>query len=156
MKNVYVALENIRSLHNVGAIFRTCSFFGITKILLVGYTAKDINNKLHTKITRSSLGAEQDLDIKFFETAAELITFANAQNLKVVCVEQTKKSVELKNWIPEDSIILIFGNENDGISSELLDAAHITIEVSRHGKHNSLNVSTCTGIVLFELTEKTK
>ena len=155
MRNVYVALENLRSLYNIGAIFRTCSFFGIKNVVLVGYSGKKYNLKgekiLHPDILKTSLGSEKELEIIFLEDSKQLIKFAREKNLKVVCVEQDQKSVPLKDWQPEDNIILVFGNEVDGVSEEVLEKSQAILEISRYGMHNSLNVSTAVGIVLFHV-----
>lgn len=156
MGNIYIALENIRSLHNVGAIFRTCSFFGFKNILLVGYTARDINNRLHTKISRSSLDSEKDLEIKFLEDSAELIKFAKETDLKLISVEQNEKSMSVDDYKLKKSAILVFGNEKDGVSNKILDESETILEISRYGKHNSLNVSTSVGITLYSLTTNLK
>lgn len=156
MKNIYVALENVRSVYNVGAIFRTCSFFGVYDVILVGYSGKDFNtlNKpvLHEKVTKTALGSEEDLNITFFENSGELIEFARGGGSDVVAVEQNEKSTPLEDWKPKDNSILVFGNEVDGVSEEILAKANGVIEISHHGKHGSLNVTTACGVVLHQLS----
>ncbi len=160
MKNIYVALENIRSLHNIGAIFRTCSFFGITEILLVGYSGRNFDTKgrpvLHEEIKKSSLGTEKDLNIKFLDEPADLIKFSQEQKLKLFAIEQTEKSTVLGNIDFKESgsgYILVFGNEVTGVSAEVLEASDQTIEIAKKGSHNSLNVATVCGIVLYSATK---
>lgn len=152
MPNVYVALENLRSLYNIGAIFRTCSFFGVTKVLLVGYSGRNFDTKgnviLHDEVKKSSLGAEKDLEIVFLETSFDLVEFAKKYNLEIVSVEQDPKSTKLGNWKPSDNSILVFGNEVDGVSKEILDNSEDIVEIERIGTHNSLNVTTACGIIL--------
>jgi tRNA G18 (ribose-2'-O)-methylase SpoU len=154
MSNVYVALENVRSLYNIGAIFRTCSFFGIKNIILVGYSGKNFNTRgkivLHEEIKKSSLGSEKDLKIKFLENSSDLINFVIKNSLKLISIEQNKKSINLRKWEPTENSVLVFGNEVDGISEDILRASDEIIEIKKLGKHNSLNVTTTCGIILWK------
>ncbi len=155
MQNVFVALENIRSLYNVGAILRTCSFFGINNVILVGYsgsyTTPGGKKLLHEKVAKTSLGAYQNMTITFLKNSADLIAFAKSKNLKVLAVEQSEKSVPLHLWKPKQDCVIVLGNEKEGVSKEILEAADKVLEISRYGRHNSLNVSTTAGIVLYHL-----
>lgn len=152
----YIALENIRSLFNIGAIFRTCSFFGITNVILVGYSGIDLNGKLHPKISKSSLGSEKELSITILKDAEELIKFANENQLQIAVIEQTSNSVGLATWEPTINTVLVFGNEVDGVSNMLCTAANVCVEIKGNGKHNSLNVTTSVGIVLNHLAVSQK
>lgn len=155
MDNVFIALENVRSLHNVGALFRTCSFFGFRKVLLVGYTGKDVNNKLHSKVSRSSLGSENDLEITFLDSSKKLLEFTKSKNLKLVCIEQSSKSVAIEDWTPTENMLVVFGNEVEGVSNELLENCNEVVEIRKPGMgvHNSLNITTSAGIVLNHLSQ---
>lgn len=144
----YIALENIRSLFNIGAIFRTCSFFGIKNVVLVGYSGIDLNGKLHPKVKKSSLGAEDDLNITYLKDSDELIEFVNENNLKLISIEQAPNSIEINKWHPEKNSVLVFGNEVDGISERILENSNQIVEIRRLGKHNSLNVATTLGMIL--------
>ena len=149
----YVALENIRSLYNVGAIFRTCSFFGWNNVILVGYSGKHTlpggKTILHPKLAKTELGSKNDLNITFLKTATELVKFAKAHKCDLVAVEQTKAAKILEIWQPPKDVILVFGNEVDGISKYILENANQIVEIKRVGTHNSLNVATSVGIVLY-------
>lgn len=149
-----LALENIRSTYNVGSIFRTASFFGIKNILLVGYSGRKAAelDELHGKVKKTALGAEKDLKIKFLDNQVQLIKFAKDNKLKLVAIEQAKNSVVLNNWQPEKNSVLVFGNEVDGVSQEVLVAAAQVVEIPRLGKKGSLNVSVCAGIVINKIT----
>jgi 23S rRNA (guanosine2251-2'-O)-methyltransferase len=163
VKNIYVALENVRSLHNVGAIFRTCSFFGVKNVLLIGYTAKDFdhlgNPHLHEKVAKTALGAEEELNIRFLKDTNELIDFANTKKLRLVVVEQARNSTDLKSFTAKerskkgsfDNMLLVFGNELDGVSKILLDVSDKIIEITGEGSYHSLNITTACGIVLSVL-----
>jgi 23S rRNA (guanosine2251-2'-O)-methyltransferase len=155
MGNFYIALENLRSLYNIGAIFRTCSFLGVWDVILVGYSGKMFDLKgrkvLNSYILKTSLGSENDLNIIFLKSSGELISFAKDRNLRLVSIEQSEKSTRLNEWEPGANSILVFGNEVDGVSQEILNASNEIVEISRHGKHGSLNVTTACGIVLNKI-----
>ena len=149
---MYVALENVRSLHNVGAIMRTCSFFGFYKLILTGYSGTKLNFKgdkiLHPQIEKTSLGAEEDMEVIFLENTEELFHFAKENKLTITSIEQHKESTKLKEWKPKDNTILIFGNEVKGISKDTLDISDEIVEIERIGNKSSLNVTTALGVVL--------
>lgn len=151
----FIALENIRSLHNIGAIFRSCSFFGVPEVLLVGYSGKTEDHYdrviLHPEILKTSLGAEKDLTIHFIETSAALIAFSKTANLDLIAVEQNERSIPYKTWRTDKDSILVFGNEVEGVSSEVLTAASTILEIPRVGEKSSLNVATACGIVVAQL-----
>jgi tRNA G18 (ribose-2'-O)-methylase SpoU len=152
MENIYVALENLRSLYNIGAIFRTCSFFGVKKVLLAGYSGRNFDTKgrvvLHEEIKKSSLSSEKDLEIIFTD---DLVKYAADNKLKIISIEQHPDSIALQDWKPESDTILVFGNEVDGVSTQVLEASEEIVEIEKSGTHNSLNVTTSCGIVLFHL-----
>lgn len=145
-----IALENIRSLLNVGAILRTAEFFGIKQVWLVGCTGRERDgwDKLHHKIAKTALGAEKNLKIKFFYDTASLLHFVTQNKLPLVAIEQHSKSISLNNWQPKNHSVLVFGSETDGVSKEVLSAAGQIVEIPRVGTKNSLNVTTVAGIIL--------
>jgi 23S rRNA (guanosine2251-2'-O)-methyltransferase len=127
----------------------------------MGYSAKpkdkNKDDLFHDELIKTSLGSEKDLNIQRIYTPEELINFSREKNLKIIVIEQQDKSLKLKQItkdIVEDSII-VFGNETDGISEETLKIADHTIEIERLGNHNSLNVTTTAGIVLYKIAEIT-
>lgn len=149
-----IALENIRSLFNIGAILRTAEFFGIKKVWLVGYTGREQDdwNEIHHKIAKTALGAEKNLKLKFLSGPLQLIKLAKKQRFKLVAIEQHPKSVSLQNWRPVKNSVLVFGSETDGVSVPILAAAAQIVEIPRLGKKNSLNVATVAGIVIYQAT----
>jgi len=156
--NIYICLENIRSLHNVGAIFRTCSFFGISNIILLGYTAKpmeiDKNDIYHKEVLKTSLGSEKELNIIRINTIEGLLEYAKINNLKLISIEQNENSEDINlvatpYW--NDSIV-VFGNEVIGVGEEIIKASNKIVEIKKLGNHNSLNVATTCGIVLNKIT----
>lgn len=150
---IYIALENIRSLYNIGAIIRTAEFFGITEIILIGYSGVDKNepDMIHRKLKKTSLGSIPKVKL----TVIEDIDGLKKYNLPIIAVENNvERTQDIKNWNPPKDLILLLGNEVDGISKEGLAIASETVEIPRLGTHSSLNVSTACGIVIFELTNK--
>jgi tRNA G18 (ribose-2'-O)-methylase SpoU len=152
MKNIYVCLDNLRSLYNIGAIFRTCSFFGIYNLILLGYSGKDYDEHenviLHKEILKTSLGSENDLKLYFFDEPKELFDFSKKMGLKLITLEQTPSAVNIIEWKPEKDLVIVFGNEKAGVRDVILERSENTLQINRKGKHNSLNVTTTAGIVL--------
>lgn len=157
---IYIALENLRSLHNIGAIFRTCSFFGVYNILLVGYSGKTKDHYdrviLHPDVAKTALGAEEDMNIEFIEDSAELIKHADKKRAHLVAVEQHENSTVLEDFtfLTGKDVILVFGNEVEGVSEEVLNAANVIVEIQQLGKKGSLNVTTACGITLATLLDQ--
>ncbi len=153
---MFVALENVRSLYNVGSVMRTMSFFGIKKLLLVGYSGrkKPGLSEIHIKTTKTALGAEKDLDIRWMQNSRELIRFTRENKLRLIAIEQDKKSVGIQDWQPRKNSIVVLGNEVDGVSREVLRAADKVVEIPRLGKKGSLNVATTAGIIINKLVGK--
>lgn len=152
-KNIYIAMDNIRSLYNVGSIMRTCSFFGLTKIVLIGYSGTKFNFKgekvLHHQLAKTALGAEEDMEeVVFIENAEELYWFAEEKGLKIVSIEQHEDSVGFGDWRVEDNCIVVFGNEVKGVSPEIMEISDEIVEIERLGNKGSLNVATTAGIVV--------
>ena len=152
MNDMSVALENVRSLYNIGAIFRTSAFFGIKDVYLIGYSAKRINQKgqvvLHQEVKKTSLGAENNLNLHFLENSAQFLAEMRVAKKNLVCAEQSLKAVDLASWQPKEYSVVVFGNEVDGVSPELMDAADEIVQIPSAGSHNSLNITTACGIVL--------
>lgn len=155
MKNVYIAMDNVRSLYNVGSVMRTCSFFGLNKVLLIGYSGTKFNFKgekiLHPKLEKTALGAEVDVETTFLENSEELLWFAKENDLKIVSIEQAENSADFDNWVPEENSILVLGNEVKGVNPEILDISEETVEIKRLGNKHSLNVATTAGLVIHKV-----
>jgi tRNA G18 (ribose-2'-O)-methylase SpoU len=152
---MWLALENIRSLYNVGAIFRTASFFGIKNILLVGYSGRKAAgiDELHEKVKKTALGTEKDLEIKWLKNSQALIKFSQINKLKLIAIEQDKQAIGLQEWRPGKNSVLVFGNELQGCSLQVLKAAAEIVEIPRRGKKGSLNVSVAAGMVIYHFIE---
>lgn len=159
MPDIIVIAHNIRSTHNVGAIFRTSEGFGATKIILSGYTpypliAADtrlphISRKLTDQIHKTALGAEVIVPFEYQETPD--IETLRAQGYTIVGLEQDERSVMLPDYIPPEKAVLLLGEEVEGIKDELRNVCDDLIEIPMVGKKESFNVSVAAGIALYAL-----
>lgn len=160
MPDIIVIAHNIRSTHNVGAIFRTAEGFGIKKIILSGYTpypktAHDtrlphISEKLTAQIHKTALGAEDLVPFEHMELPP-LVDLKNA-GYRIVGLEQADRSIKLRDYKTPAKIVLLIGEEVHGIEEALLDHCEDIIEITMVGKKESFNVSVATGIALYALT----
>ena len=152
-----IILDNIRSLFNVGSIFRTADAAGVEKIYLCGITPTptDRFGRIRPQLAKVSLGAERTMNWEYVESASKLINKLKKEKFKILAVEQSKKSIPYLNLRIKKSdlnkIVLIFGNEVDGISEIILKKADKILEIPMSGKKESLNVSVSFGIVVFGL-----
>ena len=143
-----VVLDNVRSLHNIGSIFRTCDAFLIEAIYLCGISATPPHKEIH----KTALGAEDSVDWKYFESAVQAVEHLQANDYALWGVEQTQNSTSLEKFIIEAGkrYALIFGNEVRGIGQKALDCCEGCIEIPQFGTKHSFNVSVSAGIVLWE------
>lgn len=152
MADLFVALENIRSVHNVGAILRTCSFFGIKKVFLIGYSGKEkLPNgvyELSPKLNKTALGSQLDVELVLADTSADFLDLCKEQAVTVLAVEQHKGSQDIYTYVSQSPSVLVFGNEVDGVSEIVISQAKHILEIPCHGIHNSLNVSVSCGVAL--------
>ena len=157
MKKILV-LENIRSVHNVGAIFRTADAIGIDEIILVGYTPAPVDRfgRAREDLHKAALGAEQSIAWRQI-SEHELVNFLNelhAGGFKIIALEQADNSVDYKTIGVSGDIAIVVGNEVTGVSKMVLDISDSVAEIEMAGKKESLNVSVATGILLFRLFDK--
>lgn len=155
-------LDNIRSAHNVGSIFRTADAAGVGKVYLVGITPNPIDRfgRMQPEIAKTSLGATESVPWESVGDAASLSTAAllsllarlKAEGFSIVAVEQASSSVSLFDFKPTEKIVYIFGAEVEGVQSEVLAVADAILEIPMQGMKESLNVSVTAGIVLFQKT----
>lgn len=150
MQGVSIILHDIRSVHNVGSIFRTADGAGVGKIYLTGYTPAPIDRfgRMVDAFTKVSLGAENTIPWEQAEIT-QLITQLKQNGTQVIAVEQSPDSVPYKECTPADSAAFIFGNEVEGIPEEVLKQSDKVIELPMKGEKESLNVATTVGIVLY-------
>ena len=143
-----VVLDNLRSLHNIGSIFRTCDAFLVEAIYLCGISACPPHKEIH----KTALGAEDSVDWKYFKTAMHAIDHLQANGFAVWGVEQTENSVLLTDFTIEtgNRYALVFGNEVRGVDQDVVDHCEGCIEIPQFGAKHSFNVSVSAGIALWE------
>ena len=162
MAEIIVIVHNIRSIHNVGSIFRTAEGFGVQKIILSGYTPypriendtrlPHIADKLTAQIHKTALGAEKIVPFTYLETL-DLGTLDLA-GYRLIALEQNDQSINLRDYDPPAKIALLLGEEVHGITPELLAQVDDIVEIPMQGKKESFNVSVATGIALYGLTAR--
>lgn len=151
---VVLLLDNIRSLHNVGAAFRTSDAFLIHKIYLCGITGTPPNRELH----KSALGAEDTVAWEHSNNATETVLQLKSEGWKIISLEQTEGSTLLQDFQPlkNERYCFIFGNEVFGVEDELIKLSDVCVEIPQYGTKHSFNVSVSMGIVLWDYFMKTK
>lgn len=144
---VCVVLDNIRSAHNVGSVFRSSDSFKIDRLYLCGISALPPSAEIH----KSALGAEDSVPWKHFDDTLEALEQLRSEGYTIVSVEQTVNSVKLDRFVPEKGkkYAVIFGNEVDGVRQDVVDASDFSLEVPQYGTKHSLNISVCAGIILW-------
>tara|TARA_B100000609_G_scaffold73497_1_gene58647 strand:- start:113 stop:652 length:540 start_codon:yes stop_codon:yes gene_type:complete len=143
-----IVLDDIRSLNNIGSIFRTCDAFKIEKIYLCGITATPPNRK----ITKTAIGSTESVEWLYFDKINDLILNLKNQGFKIWAIEQTENSKTLSQMEVIESNkkhVLIFGNEIDGVKQEVINKCDDVIEINQYGTKHSLNVSIAAGIVIW-------
>ena len=151
---VIAVLDDIRSLNNIGSVFRTADAFLLKGVHLCGITAKPP----HREIQKTALGATESVDWSYFKTTSESVNLLKENGYKVYAVEQVEESISLNDLqiTPDEKIAVIFGNEVKGVSDETLKLVDACIEIPQFGTKHSLNISVSAGIVLWELFKKNK
>lgn len=143
-----VIAHNIRSLHNVGSIFRSCDAFDIERLYLTGFTGSPPRKE----IAKVSLGSEHRVSWEAHEEVIDLLQDLKKKGFHIVALENTPGSIPINTFQTEQSIALVLGNEVEGIEQDVLTLCDTQIEIEMPGKKQSLNVSVATGIALFALT----
>lgn len=145
---VTVVLDNVRSLNNIGSMFRTCDGFAAEGIALCGVSGTPPSPEIH----KTALGAEDSVDWRYFPTTAEAVATLRAEGHVIVCLEQVKGSVSLDAFrvSPGARYALVAGNEVDGVGQDIVDSADICLEIPQSGTKHSLNVSVSTAVALWE------
>lgn len=156
MKEIYLLLDNIRSLYNVGSIFRTAEGLGVKKIFLCGVSGIErINNKifLHTKVLKTAL---EGINIPWeFEANTEnLIRKLKAKNIQIVIAERVNNSTRYTDVKYDYPLCLVMGNEIKGISETIIKLADLIVEIPMLGQGKSLNVAVCAGIIVSEIVRQ--
>jgi 23S rRNA (guanosine2251-2'-O)-methyltransferase len=148
---VTVVLDSVRSMHNVGSIFRTSDGFAVEQIYLCGITAQPP----HREIEKTALGATQSIDWSYFKDISEAIDQLKKDGYKIIAIEQASNSVMLNEFEPaEGKYALIFGNEVNGVSEEAMEMIDACIEIPQFGTKHSFNIVVSAGIVLWDFFNK--
>lgn len=144
---IVVVLDNIRSLNNVGSVFRTADAFLISRIMLCGITATPPNNEIH----KTALGAEDSVEWQYFESTLDCVERLKHEGYTLCCLEQVKDSVALQDFVVEKGkqYAIILGNEVNGVDQEVVNACDVCIEIPQCGTKHSLNVSVSGGIAMW-------
>ncbi|WP_339663058.1 RNA methyltransferase [uncultured Polaribacter sp.] len=147
-----VVLDNIRSLNNIGSVFRTSDAFLIEKIYLCGITATPPNKEIH----KTALGATESVTWEYVEDTLDLIEKLKSENVKVLAIEQAENSTKLDTFFPEKNqkYAIVMGNEVKGVQQKVVSASDLVIEIPQLGTKHSLNISVTTGVVLWDLFVK--
>ncbi|MFD0749553.1 RNA methyltransferase [Mucilaginibacter calamicampi] len=149
---VVVVLDNVRSMHNIGSIFRTSDGFAVEKIVLCGISAQPP----HREIEKTALGATQSVDWTYYAEVTEAMDELKAGGYKIIAIEQAENSTMLNEFSPAENekYALVFGNEVNGVSSEVMAMADDCIEIPQFGTKHSFNVVVSAGIVLWDFFAK--
>ena len=141
-------LDNVRSMHNVGSVFRTADAFLLTSVFLCGYTPVPP----HREINKTALGSTETVDWKYFPSTAEALKHLNEEGYEIWAVEQVHDSIILNEieWQGNEKLAVIFGNEVSGVEDDILRLCKGSIEIPQSGMKHSLNISVAVGIVCWE------
>ena len=147
---IIIVLDNIRSLSNVGAFFRTADAFRIGELFLCGITACPPHREIH----KTALGADETVKWRYFDTTEAACRQLKAEGYRIYAVEQVEGSVPLQNFVFEPHTAYLLGNEVEGVSEEALPYCDGAMELPQAGTKHSINVSVCAGIVMWKLFEQ--
>ena len=149
---IIIILDNIRSLNNIGSVFRTSDAFLIEKIYLCGITAKPP----HKDINKTALGSTETVDWEYAENTISLIEKLKDLKIKIISIEQAENATMLNNFSVEANTkyALVFGNEVKGVTQDVVNASDVVIEIPQFGTKHSLNISVSCGVVVWDLFSK--
>ncbi len=150
---IVVVLDNVRSLHNIGSIFRTSDAFSVQALFLCGITA----TPPHREIQKTALGATESVEWTYFQHTGDALIHLKDKGYAVFAVEQAHDAVMLGDFdmrLLQQPIALVFGNEVEGVQDEIMQMVDGAIEIPQFGTKHSLNVSVSAGIVIYELIQK--
>jgi tRNA G18 (ribose-2'-O)-methylase SpoU len=147
---VSVLLENVRSLYNVGAFFRTADAVALEKLYLTGITGYPPQNM----ISKTALGAEETVPWQHNRETEPILSRLHTQNYEIAAIETSTHAVDLFDWKPRFPVCVLFGHETDGLTRAASEAAHTHIRIPMLGRKHSLNVASAGAVVLYELLRK--
>ncbi len=145
---IVVVLDSIRSLHNVGSVFRTADAFRIEKVILCGLTARPPHKEIH----KTALGATETVEWEYYENVTEAISSLRAEDYTIIAAEQAENTILLQNLNKKSYAkkAFVFGNEVFGVNQEVVSDADFVIEIPQFGTKHSFNISVSVGIILWE------
>jgi len=149
---IIIILDNIRSLNNIGSVFRTSDAFLIEAVYLCGITAQPP----HREIQKTALGATESVHWKYYKSTLEAIYELKNNGYKIAAIEQAENSIMLNEFIPTEKLAVVFGNEVNGVEQEAINSSDYVIEIPQQGTKHSLNISVSCGIVIWDLYNKLK
>ena len=147
---VVVVLDNVRSLSNVGAVFRSADAFRIGEVFLCGITACPPHREIH----KTALGADETVPWRYFETTEAACVELQSMGYKIYAVEQVEGSVMLQDFKAEPRMAFVMGNEVDGVGEGVLPFCTAAVEIPQEGTKHSLNVSVCSGIIMWTIFQQ--
>ena len=149
---ITILLENIRSAHNIGSVFRTADSFLINEIILCGISAQPPNKD----IRNTALGSSESVEWKYEKNIEVAIQKLKDEGNKIISIEQTTNSISLENFKPSNKgkYAIIFGNEVNGIEQRTIDLSDMAIEIPQYGTKHSLNISVAAGIIIWDIFSK--
>ena len=152
---IYVIAHNIRSLYNVGALFRLCDGVGVDRLYLTGYTGTPYDDILHQRqrrqISKTALEGLDSVDWEHHLEPLPLIDALRRQNIQIVSLELTRESIQYTSAEYSRDVCLILGNETDGVEQQHLEYSDIIIKIPMHGKGKSLNVISSASVALYHI-----
>lgn len=149
---IIVVLDDVRSLHNIGSVFRTCDAFLVEKVYLCGITATPPNKEIH----KTALGATETVEWEYAKDVVEVVKSLKESGVSVQSVEQVENSVMLNDFKVTEGVkyALVFGNEVKGVNQEVVNLSDGVIEIPQLGTKHSLNISVSAGIVIWDLFQQ--
>ena len=147
-----VILDNVRSMYNIGSVFRTCDTFRVEAVFLCGICQTPPATEIH----KTALGAEESVSWQYFPTALEAVEVLHQEGYKVLSVEQVEHSTKLQTFVADGSkkYAVVLGNEVKGVHQEVVDASDGCLEIPQLGTKHSMNVSVTAGIVIYKFAEQ--
>lgn len=149
---IVIILDNIRSLNNIGSVFRTSDAFLVKKIYLCGITATPPNKDIH----KTALGATESVIWEYFKDTKEVVDLLKEEDYQIISIEQVENAILLQDFTPDKNskYAVIFGNEVKGVQQKIVDLSDICIEIPQYGTKHSLNISVSAGVVIWDLFNK--
>lgn len=152
-KGFVVICDDLRSLYNIGSVFRTADGAGVNKIYLCGISGRPDDEKAKGKISKVALGAEESVKWEYAKQAWRVAEKLKKEGFEIVFLEQTPESIRYMEYKPKFPVALVIGNENNGVKKNLLRRSDAIIQIPMRGKKESLNVSVAFGIAAYRLSE---